>query len=69
MVWVPEIGALIKNISSLTNDSILCRKGYSTPHFTCVAEEKGEKVGQYWRWEFTMKVQTTDLTSGGTRVW
>jgi len=34
-----------------------------------VAEEKGEKVGQYWRWEFTMKVQTTDLTSGGTRVW
>merc|ERR1719339_414050 len=48
---------------------LLHRKGYSTPHFTCVAEEKGEKVGQYWRWEFTMKVQTTDLTSGGTRVW
>merc|ERR1719331_3350431 len=49
--------------------TLLKRKGYSTPHFTCVAEEKGEKVGQYWRWEFTMKVQTTDLTSGGTRVW
>merc|ERR1719220_1442785 len=48
---------------------LLHRKGYSTPHFTCVAEEKGEKVGQYWRWEYTMKVQTTDLTSGGTRVW
>ena len=50
-------------------ETSLFRKGYSTPHFTCVAEEKGEKVGQYWRWEFTMKVQTTDLTSGGTRVW
>jgi hypothetical protein len=35
---------------------LLRRKGYSTPLFTCVAEEKKEQIGTYWRWLFTMKV-------------